>query len=147
MSDETKPPTAFEFKVLAAMIPGKNHAAAGLAQAVWPPPAGRYFGPKQGQNQRMGAILNRMKKKGLVIEFLSFGTQSLWLAVESRRPSSAPADGGTKGNWKIEYEIPPLRAIYFADADDCTESEARALVKKEYPLWRIRNVTPAVPTA
>lgn len=47
-----------------------------------------------------------------------------------------------KRNWLIEYEIPPLRAVYFAEIDKCTESEVRELVKKEQPLWKIRKLTP-----
>lgn len=45
-----------------------------------------------------------------------------------------------KCNWRIEYEIPPLRAIYFAEIDDCTEAEARDAIAKEQPRWRIRKL-------
>lgn len=44
-------------------------------------------------------------------------------------------------DWLIEYEIPPLRAIYFAEAADCTEQEARDLVTAQESLWRIREIT------
>lgn len=47
-------------------------------------------------------------------------------------------------SWKIEYEIPPLRAIYFAEVDNCTESEAREMVYTEHPNWRIRKITKAI---
>lgn len=47
---------------------------------------------------------------------------------------------GEKCNWWIEYEIPPLRAIYTAEAGPCTEAEAREQVKTEQPLWRIRKM-------
>lgn len=43
-------------------------------------------------------------------------------------------------NWKIEYEIPPLRAIYFAEAENCTEAQAREMVRTEQPLWKIRKM-------
>lgn len=47
----------------------------------------------------------------------------------------------TRSNWKIEYEIPPLRAIYECAADDCTEAEAREVVRTVHHHWRIRKVT------
>ena len=43
-------------------------------------------------------------------------------------------------NWCIEYEIPPLRAIYRAEIDNCTMDEAREVVKREQPMWRIRKL-------
>ena len=42
--------------------------------------------------------------------------------------------------WKVEYEIPPLRAIYFAEVDAETEAEVWTIVPKEQPTWRIRKV-------
>jgi hypothetical protein len=45
-----------------------------------------------------------------------------------------------KGNWRIECEIPPLRAIYHAEAHDCTKSEATEAIKAHQPLWRIRKI-------
>lgn len=46
-----------------------------------------------------------------------------------------------KSNWIIEYEIPPLRAIYHAAADNCTEQEVRSMVEEQQPMWRIRKIT------
>jgi hypothetical protein len=46
--------------------------------------------------------------------------------------------------WKIEYEIPPLRAIYFAemDTDDMfTEAEVTEFVREREPLWHIRRMS------
>jgi len=48
----------------------------------------------------------------------------------------------SKTNWLIEYEIPPLRAIYHATAENCTEERARMAVLVKQPLWRIRKMTP-----
>jgi hypothetical protein len=50
-------------------------------------------------------------------------------------------DRSKNQNWRIEYEIPPLRAIYHAVAEFCTEAEAREMVRKEQPGWRIRKIT------
>lgn len=58
----------------------------------------------------------------------------------SRLPSATGSAAGKKGKWVIEYEIPPMRAIYFAWAINSTEDEAREMVRKEQPLWRIRKV-------
>lgn len=55
-----------------------------------------------------------------------------------KQDGSAAAE---KCNWTIEYEIPPLRAIYHAEATDCTELEAMMMVSKEQPRWRIRKMT------
>ena len=52
-------------------------------------------------------------------------------------------DQSEKFNWRVEYEIPPLRAIYYAEADNCTESELCEAIAVFQPRWRIRNVTPA----
>ncbi len=57
-------------------------------------------------------------------------------------PASTCSVAGEKCNWRIEYEIPPLRAIYMAEAGPCTEAEAREQVKTEQPLWRIRKMEP-----
>lgn len=46
-----------------------------------------------------------------------------------------------KKTWKIEYEIPPLRAIYWAYTEAKDEDEVRAIVKKWEPMWRIRRLT------
>jgi hypothetical protein len=46
-----------------------------------------------------------------------------------------------KFNWKIEYEIPPLRAIYYCMVEDCTEEEARSAFATQQPMWRIRKLT------
>ena len=48
----------------------------------------------------------------------------------------------------IEYEIPPLRAIYFAqfDCDErATDQQIRAFIRKENPLWRIRKILRSEP--
>lgn len=45
-----------------------------------------------------------------------------------------------KQTWKIEYEIPPLRAIYFAEMDAENEAEVREAVAEWEPLWRIRKL-------
>lgn len=42
--------------------------------------------------------------------------------------------------FEIEYEIPPLRAIYHCECDAETEQEARDTFKREQPLGRIRKV-------
>jgi hypothetical protein len=42
--------------------------------------------------------------------------------------------------WRIEYEIPPLRAIYFAEMDADTKSEVEEAVREQEPLWRIRKL-------
>lgn len=55
-----------------------------------------------------------------------------------QQPCSAAAE---KCNWTIEYEIPPLRAIYTAEGGPGTEAEVREQVKTEQPLWRIRKMT------
>lgn len=47
--------------------------------------------------------------------------------------------------WNVEYEIPPLRAIYNAEGGPCTEEELREQIKTEQPLWRIRKITPVGP--
>lgn len=46
-----------------------------------------------------------------------------------------------KKTWKIEYEIPPLRAIYWAYMEAETEDKVRDAVKEWEPLWRIRRLT------
>lgn len=60
--------------------------------------------------------------------------------VTAREQSRAAAFLGKK-NWRIEYEIPPLRAIYYAEADDYTESELREALALHQPMWRIRKLT------
>jgi hypothetical protein len=45
-----------------------------------------------------------------------------------------------KFKWKVEYEIPPLRAIYLAECDAVSEEEVKQIVTKEEPLWRIRKL-------
>jgi hypothetical protein len=42
-------------------------------------------------------------------------------------------------NFDVEYEIPPLRAIYRWKCEAKNEQEAKALFKKENPLGRIRK--------
>lgn len=41
----------------------------------------------------------------------------------------------------IEYEIPPMRAIYLAYCDADSEQDARDFIAENEPLWRIRKVT------
>lgn len=43
--------------------------------------------------------------------------------------------------WYIEYEIPPLRAIYRAEMQNLTMDEVKEVIAKEQPLWRIRKLT------
>jgi len=44
--------------------------------------------------------------------------------------------------WYIEYEIPPLRAIYKAYGDDPNEAQARVRFAEAFPLAKIRKVLP-----
>lgn len=60
------------------------------------------------------------------------GKRHVWACVPAR-------------SWHIEYEIPPLRAIYTAMANVDSEAAARELVAKEQPLWRIRKIIPIYP--
>jgi len=43
-------------------------------------------------------------------------------------------------DWIIEYEIPPLRAIYTAEASSFSEAELREDIRVQQPLWRIRKI-------
>ncbi len=43
--------------------------------------------------------------------------------------------------WLVEYEIPPLRAIYQCEVDHNSEQEAQEYVKALQPTWRIRKIT------
>ena len=45
--------------------------------------------------------------------------------------------------YNIEYELPPLRAIYTGSLDAETESEARELFYKAKPGHKIRKITQA----
>lgn len=42
--------------------------------------------------------------------------------------------------YRIEYEIPPLRAIYFAEITAGSEADAREVVTALEPKWRIRKI-------
>jgi len=44
-------------------------------------------------------------------------------------------------SWTIEYEIPPLRAIYWATVDAESEEQVRVSVAEYEPRWRIRKIT------
>lgn len=46
-----------------------------------------------------------------------------------------------KTTWVIQYEIPPMRAVYFTLVKYYTEEKVREMVKKEHPLWKIRQVS------
>ena len=48
-------------------------------------------------------------------------------------------------DWRIEYEIPPLRAIYHAQAELMTKDEIEAEIAKQNPPWTIRKLTPVEP--
>ena len=70
-------------------------------------------------------------------------------AVKNNTASNAPATNSptlvlhrltARMSGRIEYEIPPLRAIYIAEAGPCTFAEACEQVKTEQPLWHIRNM-------
>lgn len=44
--------------------------------------------------------------------------------------------------WLIEYEIPPLRAIYMIELPEvspCTESEVVKIVQERFPHWKVRK--------
>lgn len=47
--------------------------------------------------------------------------------------------------YRIEYEIPPMRMILFAECEAASEAEARAHVATEQPRWKVRKVK-AVPS-
>lgn len=42
--------------------------------------------------------------------------------------------------YEVEYEIPPMRAIYLAECDAESEQEAREFIAENEPLWRIRKI-------
>lgn len=54
-------------------------------------------------------------------------------------------------NYEIEYEIPPMRAIYAAVVEDVRDmAHARVFVEENNPRWKIRKIRKAycgVPTA
>jgi DnaJ-class molecular chaperone len=50
-----------------------------------------------------------------------------------------------KKNWLIEYEIPPLRAIYHAQMSEATEDEVRAQCAAQSPPWTVRKLTVICP--
>lgn len=43
--------------------------------------------------------------------------------------------------FEIEYEVPPLRAIYRCECDAESEQQARDFIGSEKPLWKIRKVS------
>lgn len=65
------------------------------------------------------------------------GTHKTATPAQTRVGTKGPGSGYY---WLIEYEIPPLRAIYQAEADGCSEEEIRKIVSEEEPLWRIRRL-------
>ncbi len=59
--------------------------------------------------------------------------------------SELPSRSQAKFKWLVEYEIPPLRAIYLAECDAKTEADVRVEIARDYPEWRIRKITPNAP--
>lgn len=44
-------------------------------------------------------------------------------------------------DWRVEYEVFPLRAIYFAYFDGTyTEDEVKTIFHRDYPHRKIRNI-------
>lgn len=44
---------------------------------------------------------------------------------------------------KVEYEVPPLRAVYFKDFHDYgfDDKELIEFLENDRPLWRVRQIT------
>ena len=46
-----------------------------------------------------------------------------------------------KKTFEVEYEIPPMRAIYTIDVSKFSnEDELKQHIEKNHPRWRIRNI-------
>lgn len=55
---------------------------------------------------------------------------------------SEPTETSAVVYWEIEYEIPPLRAIYNTECTaPLTEGELRQSVEAHQPMWKIRKLT------
>lgn len=56
-------------------------------------------------------------------------------------PTTPAIEEANLKSYKIEYEIPPLRAIYNVIADKChDESEAEQALLKAHPNARVRKI-------
>lgn len=44
--------------------------------------------------------------------------------------------------WTVEYEIPPMRGIYWATFTAESEQSLRESITREQPRWVIRAITP-----
>lgn len=104
--------------------------------------------PKRQQHAISQACDNwltaRSKGLGYNIGPVTNDRRKRWFKVKMKQGKatnhmSAPTE--QFGTWKIEYEVPPMRAIYFAEVDNCTEATAREIVAKAKPLWQIRKLT------
>ncbi len=56
------------------------------------------------------------------------------------RRAPKPAKRARAREWLVEYEIPPLRAIYRAECTAEDEDQVRSIVAKEQPRWNIRKI-------
>lgn len=65
---------------------------------------------------------------------------SHWLQIPTLPPNTGEGMEDQK-TFLVEYEIPPLRAIYCAECDAVSDADVRAHIAEVQPRWRIRKIT------